>query len=209
MDRREALVRGLLEHPKPSELEVVQIPEVVRLKDVPQDPKNHPEGSAYIHTMEVIDRAANIKKMLPYEVDQITLMLGALLHDVGKFENTFYRGDSARHLTHWTKKRPENTRIVSYGHDVAGAKLVPTILEENIPKILFGLIPRIEKLVAFHMRPLLLQNAKLKSFRKVANNGGELELIGYLCWADKGVRPDYWFNRIKELLNEETIRTGI
>lgn len=204
MSNQEALVQGLLNYPKPSELAIVQIPEIIRLQDVPQDPKFHPEGSAYIHSMEVLDRAAELLPQIP-EFAKLTYMLAAWLHDVGKWEKTFYKDDRKK-LTHWSRPRPKNTRIVSYGHECAGEELVPVILKRELPSNPI-VVREVAQLVRNHMRPLLLQNSHLKIFRKMKENGLPLWALGMLNWADKGKRLDYWFRRIEEL-NEEKKRTS-
>lgn len=57
-------------------LEIV-LPEIAALKGRIQPEKYHPEGDAYVHTLEVIDRAANLG------CDDET-MFAALVHDLGK-----------------------------------------------------------------------------------------------------------------------------
>ncbi len=199
MNEFKTLSKGLLESEKPSLLEVVQLPEVRRLKEVPQDPKHHPEGSAYIHTMEVLDRAAEIKnKTWLTNEGRLVYMFAALLHDVGKWNQTFYRGEKKNDLTHWTHPQPKNTRIVSYGHDTAGSIIVSNIFERIAP-LEFKLAKQVKLLVEFHMRPLLLQNSKLKAFKKVQDSGVHMLLLGLLSFADKNKEPTYWWKRINEL----------
>lgn len=57
-------------------LEIV-LPEIHALKGRIQPEKYHPEGDAYVHTLEVIDRAAEMG------CDNVT-MFAALVHDLGK-----------------------------------------------------------------------------------------------------------------------------
>ncbi len=198
----ETLTRSLLKDTTPSLSPIIHIPEIECLQDVPQDPKHHPEGNVLIHSLEVLDRAAELRNQIP-EQDRLVYMLAAWLHDIGKWEKTFYRGKNKRRLTHWTKPQPKNTRIVSYGHDSAGVKLAEEILDRFYGVWSDCRIQRATKLVGYHMRPLLLKASKLKAFKKLRNEGGDLFLIGMLSWADKGERPDYWFERIKEL-NEKS-----
>jgi hypothetical protein len=206
MEKFKVLSKGLLEAEKPSELEVIQLPEIVRLKEVPQDKQHHPEGNAWIHTMQVVDRAAELKnRSWMTDKEKLVYMLGTLLHDVGKYDCTYYRGANRNRLTHWTKPQPKGTRIVSYGHDKAGVKVVKEIFSRLAPDEI-ELQREVSKLVWFHMRPLLLKASKLKAFKKIKEDGGDLYLIGMLSWADKGERPNYWFRRIEEL-NEKEKRT--
>jgi len=199
MEEFKALSNALIKSQKPSKLEIVLLSEVVRLKGVPQDPKYHPEGDAFVHTMEVIDRAAKlIEKSQLTDREKLIYMLGALLHDVGKYTHTFYRDNNEKKLTHWSKPRPNNTRIVSYGHDQAGIEVAKEALSRLAPARI-KLKKEIVSLVKFHMRPLLMQNSRIKAFKKIKDAGGDLFLIGMLSWADKGERPEYWFKRTEEL----------
>jgi len=65
-------------------------PELQRLITCPQDPRWHPEGDAWVHTLQVCDQAAQINQRedLPDETREY-LMFSALCHDLGKPETTF------------------------------------------------------------------------------------------------------------------------
>ncbi len=169
---------------------------VTRLASVPQDPFWHPEGNVLLHTQQVVDRAAKLRNQVPKE-DRFIYMFSALLHDVGKWTHTFYRSNTGKKLTSWTEKRPADTRIVAYGHDTAGPEIARKFLEgvTNDQEILL----RVPRMVEFHMKPFQLEKAGPKAFKKLKTKGAELYLIGMLSWADKGEKPDYWFERIKEL----------
>lgn len=60
-------------------------PELPPLKDTPQNPAWHPEGDVWIHTNMVVDEAAQIirRDALDNETS-FTIMLAALVHDLGK-----------------------------------------------------------------------------------------------------------------------------
>ena len=60
-------------------------PELVALEECPQDPRWHPEGDVWTHTLHVTDEAARIgeRDVLAME-DRATLVLAALCHDLGK-----------------------------------------------------------------------------------------------------------------------------
>lgn len=51
------------------------------LQDVEQNPKYHPEGNVFIHTMMVIDEGAINREK---SNDKRAFMWSLLLHDVGK-----------------------------------------------------------------------------------------------------------------------------
>ena len=57
-------------------------PELEALVGVPQDPQWHPEGDVWVHTLMVVDRAAELRTYEPGR-DEL-LMFGALCHDLGK-----------------------------------------------------------------------------------------------------------------------------
>jgi len=81
-----------------------KLPEVAELRGVQQPEEYHGEGDAFVHTllaMEAVD-----------DDDDPRVFWGALLHDIGKAEKTFFDGSRWR----------------SVGHAEAGAKLVPAIM---------------------------------------------------------------------------------
>ena len=76
-------------------------PELVALQGVPQDPKWHPEGDVWIHTLHVCDAAAEVAEREKLgDEERAILILAALCHDLGKPETTSYingRWTSPRH----------------------------------------------------------------------------------------------------------------
>lgn len=60
-------------------------PELVALQHCPQDPRFHPEGDVWVHTLYVCDIAAQLAEGDALETrERITLLLTALCHDLGK-----------------------------------------------------------------------------------------------------------------------------
>jgi tRNA nucleotidyltransferase (CCA-adding enzyme) len=60
-------------------------PELPILKTTLQNPEWHPEGDVWIHTLMVVDEAAAIVRREGLDEDSaFTIMLGALVHDLGK-----------------------------------------------------------------------------------------------------------------------------
>ena len=111
-------------------------PELKALIGVPQDPEWHPEGDVWVHTLLVIDEAAQLRK--GDEKKDLELMFSALCHDFGKPLTTeFLRG-----------------RWRSPAHDIKG--VVPTerflrrITDDRI------LIENVTTFVKEHLRPLQL-----------------------------------------------------
>jgi len=82
-----------------------RLPEVAALRGVQQPEEYHGEGDAYVHTLLAIEAVE--------DTEDPRVFWGALLHDIGKSEKTFFDG----------------TRWRSLGHAEAGAQVVPTIME--------------------------------------------------------------------------------
>jgi len=65
-------------------------PELQALSSCPQDPRWHPEGDAWIHTLQVCDQAALISQRESLEPETHEhLVFSALCHDLGKPDTTF------------------------------------------------------------------------------------------------------------------------
>lgn len=58
-------------------------PELRGIIGIAQDPKAHPEGDVWIHTLLVVDNAAATKKKVPAGW-RVPYLFAALLHDTGK-----------------------------------------------------------------------------------------------------------------------------
>ncbi|MHB8115109.1 MAG: HD domain-containing protein [Acidithiobacillus ferrivorans] len=65
---------------------ITQFPELRALQAVPQRPDAHPEGDVWIHTGRVLAAAGQLRS--GDKKRDIILMLGALLHDLGKASTT-------------------------------------------------------------------------------------------------------------------------
>ena len=85
-------------------------PEAEMLRDVPQDPKHHPEGSVWNHTMMTLDYAASLRGQAEFPLG---FMMTALVHDFGKILVTEIDGE----------------RVHAYGHEVKGLPLVQKFLD--------------------------------------------------------------------------------
>jgi tRNA nucleotidyltransferase (CCA-adding enzyme) len=126
-------------------------PELEVLKHTPQNPKYHPEGDAFEHTMQAIDAAATIEFYDKQNKDheKYITILASLCHDLGKAKKT----DANLHCK---------------GHDLEGAKMAPNFLKRLTNNKL--LIKIVKKLVRFHCMPLQLasQKSTLKAYKKLA-----------------------------------------
>ena len=124
---------------------------VARLKGVPQDPHWHPEGDVYVHTMQVVDRAAEIAQPLVATEREI-LLFAALCHDLGKPETTSV----------------EKGRIRSLGHEAKSAERTCDWLDGM--RLPGRRVRSIETLVAHHLAPahFVGQGAGPRAYRRLA-----------------------------------------
>ncbi|MET0015820.1 HDIG domain-containing metalloprotein [Oscillibacter sp.] len=133
-----------------------------RLQPTPQSPRYHPEGSAWNHTLLVVDEAAGIKTK---SADPRAFMWAALLHDIGKPSTTVRR----------------NGKITSYDHDKAGALLTREFLGVFTADMDF--IERTAQLVRYHMQILFVgRNLPFADLEGMKRNTDvrEIALLG-LC----------------------------
>lgn len=90
-------------------------PELARLVDCPQDPRWHPEGDVWGHTLQSCDRAAEVAEARGLGIEmRLPLLFGVLAHDLGKPATTGI--DVAG-------------RITSRGHCDAGLPLAESLFE--------------------------------------------------------------------------------
>jgi len=144
-------------------------PEIAVMIDVPQDPRWHPEGDVFVHTMMVIDEAARLRRD---DDDDRALMYGALCHDLGKPLTT----------------ESFDERIRSHDHDTEGSVVTERFLRRlRAPTTL---IRRVVALVKHHLAPGLYYrgNAKPKAYRRLAREleaaGASMELLLRVATAD-------------------------
>jgi tRNA nucleotidyltransferase (CCA-adding enzyme) len=108
-------------------------PELKDLVDCPQDPKWHPEGDVWVHTLLVLDEAAKLRQ--GERKGDLALMFGALCHDMGKPATT----------------RRKQGRIVSPGHSEEGVEPTRRFLGRMSEDR--DLIEEVEHFVLHHLRP--------------------------------------------------------
>lgn len=154
------------------------------LMKVPQSPIHHPEGSAWNHTMLVIDNAGERKHL---SQNPKVLMWSALLHDLGKA--------SATKIT--------KGKITSYDHDKLGERLSVQFLKEFIHDEAF--INQVSKMVRWHMQVLFVtKGLPFADIRRMTSEVSidEVALLG-LC--DRLGRGD--MTKAKKLEVEKSIVT--
>ena len=115
-------------------------PELVPLASTPQDPEWHPEGDVWVHTLQVVDEARALLSGLEDDRPrQLTVMLGALCHDLGKPATT----------------RFEDARVRSRGHEEAGLPPTTALLDRwNVfTRQGYDVRAQVLALVAQHLKP--------------------------------------------------------
>jgi tRNA nucleotidyltransferase (CCA-adding enzyme) len=166
------------------ELGVVEqiFPELKSLVGVKQEPEWHPEGDVDVHTMMVADEARKLIDDLPYE-KQVTVMLAAVAHDLGKPPTTqFFDG-----------------RWRSHSHDEAGVEPTLSFLDTLGIYTLNGFDVRnqVVQLVRYHLKPGEFYKADSRNpvgdgaFRRLARKV-EPDLLYRVAKADSlGRNPDW------------------
>ena len=143
--------------------------EIDRMRAIEQDPVFHPEGSVFIHSMQVLDRAAAYRGMVS---DPYAFMLLALLHDIGKIEATEVVGG----------------RIHAYGHEVLGLPLLDEFLERLVSKN--SVRKYLRNMVPLHMKPNVaaFNRVSLKSTNHMFDDACAPEDLIYMAMSDRPVK---------------------
>jgi tRNA nucleotidyltransferase (CCA-adding enzyme) len=136
-----------------------------------QEPEWHPEGDVWTHNLMVIDRA----RALNGDLDRprlITVMLGALCHDLGKPATTAFI----------------DGKIRSPNHEEAGVEPTVQVLDRlNVHTIEgFDVRAHVIGIVAHHLKPGMFYKAENVSdgaFRRLAQKV-DLELLARVARAD-------------------------
>jgi tRNA nucleotidyltransferase (CCA-adding enzyme) len=160
-------------------------PELNALVGVPQEPEWHPEGNVDVHTMLVMDEAAKLIEDLSYP-KKISVMLGAVCHDLGKPATT----------------AESDGRIRSLGHDEAGVEPTISFLDRlNIHTFDgYDVREQIVQLVRYHLKPGEFFKVRDKvgdgAFRRLARKV-EPDLLFRIAKADSLGRNAKWVPREK------------
>lgn len=127
-------------------------PELVALGATPQEPEWHPEGDVWVHTMMVVDEAAKIVRREALGDERaLTVLLGALCHDMGKPFVTCM----------------EEGRIRSHGHEEAG--VVPTREFLKTLHIDHETIEKVVGVVRDHMKPFRLWASEVEKATPISD----------------------------------------
>ncbi|MEX0321833.1 MAG: CCA tRNA nucleotidyltransferase [Puniceicoccaceae bacterium] len=148
-------------------------PSLEAMVDCPQDPRWHPEGDVWTHTLHCMDAAVQYRS--GDRDDDLVLGLAVLCHDMGK---------------------PPTTEIVdegirSHGHESAGLRPATAFMKQlNVPtRIREKVLP----LVKCHMRPAMLyaDNCSAAAIRRLSRDAGRLDLLLKVFRSDAAGRPPY------------------
>jgi tRNA nucleotidyltransferase (CCA-adding enzyme) len=147
------------------------LPEMRALVGCPQEPEWHPEGDVWVHTLLVIDKARELNGDLD-RPRLLTVMLGAICHDLGKPATTAVI----------------DGRIRSMDHEQAGVEPALRLLDRlNVHTIdRFPVRDQVVGLVAQHLKPGAFHKADNVgdgAFRRLAQKV-DMELLARLARAD-------------------------
>lgn len=171
----EELRKALLKADKPSiffemlrEMDQLEVwfPELRQLIGLEQDPVFHPEGDVWTHTMETIDRAAEVRDKTS---DPFCFMILTLTHDLGKIVTT----------------EVVNGRIHAYEHEKKGMPIVDAFVERICGEK--RVLDYVDNMVPLHMRPNMVAYSKsaLKSTNKMFDAAIAPEDLIYFAMADR------------------------
>ena len=140
--------------------------ELEALINVPQDPKWHPEGDVWVHTMMSIDAMASLVRSEELgersDKDRLKWMFAILCHDFGKALTT---------------RIEEDGRIRAIGHEKAGLEPTRAFMSRltNEEDFIESLLPLIEH----HLKPsqFYAQGAKAPAIRRLATKVNIEELV--------------------------------
>lgn len=147
-------------------------PELEALVGCPQEPEWHPEGDVWVHTLMVVDQARSRIDGLE-RPQQVALMLGALLHDVGKPPTTAFI----------------DGRIRSIDHEQQGVQPASAVLDRlNVHSIGgYDVRKQVLGMVAHHLKPGMFRQSRTPvsdgAFRRLAQKV-DLELLALIAKSD-------------------------
>lgn len=170
-------------------------PEIQALVGCPQEPEWHPEGDVWVHTLLVVDEARTRIDDLE-KPQQLVVMLGALVHDLGKPPTTAF----------------VDGRIRSIDHEQQGVAPATAVLDRlNVHSINgYDVRKQVLGIVAHHLKPGMFRQSPTPvsdgAFRRLAQKV-DLELLARVAKADCEGRGggfdcsamDWFLERAREL----------
>ncbi len=153
-DKPSIYLDGLL---KDGELDKYPFSMIKDLQSVDQNPKFHPEGNVFIHTMMVVDEGAKNREK---SNEKRAFMWTLLLHDIGKKPTTQVR----------------KGRLTSYNHESVGADMTKEFLTYFNEEESF--ISKVTALVRWHMQSLFVtKNMKFQNIRSMLEDVDINEIV--------------------------------
>jgi tRNA nucleotidyltransferase (CCA-adding enzyme) len=145
------------------------LPEVAATIGVPQDPRWHPEGDVFEHSMQAVDAAAALTYAT--QEQKLIIVIAALCHDLGKVSTTCIT----------------QAGIISHGHDEVGATICVSLLKRITRKN--SILEAVPKLVRCHMQPsqFITGNAKPPAYKRLARKLAPqttISMLAFLAIAD-------------------------
>lgn len=126
------------------------LPELAAIVDIPQDPRWHPEGDVFEHSMQSLDASA----IMDFETieEKLVVEIAALCHDLGKATTTLLTQEG----------------IISHSHESAGQEISKSFLKRITRKQI--IIESVLKLIRHHMQPtqLVKGDAKPSAYKRLA-----------------------------------------
>jgi len=147
-------------------------PELEALIGCEQDPKWHPEGDVWIHTLHCMDAFA--AERIGDEREDLVVGLAVLCHDLGKPPTTV---------------REKDGRVTSKKHEAVGVDLTRQFLQRMTREE--RLIDAVVPLVAAHLAPVQLFDAGSSdaAIRRLAQRVGRIDRLVRVARADQRGRP--------------------
>lgn len=154
------------------------------LREVQQNPKYHPEGNVFRHTMMVVDEGAKNRER---SNDKRAFMWALLLHDIGKKPTT----------------RMRKGRLTSYDHDKVGADMARKFLEYFNQDTEF--IDKVVGLIRWHMQSLfVVKNMKFQSIDEMLEDVDKNEIV-LVALSDRMGRGGLDSDKVKETIDQINI----
>ncbi|MBQ2911367.1 MAG: HD domain-containing protein [Clostridia bacterium] len=184
------VIQALLTLDKPSEYfekykNTGTFPQLDALIGIEQEPRFHPEGDVWNHTMQVVDKAAQLRDKAE---NPLGFMLSALCHDLGKV----------------TATAVIDGRIRALGHEEQGIAPAKKLL--GIIGVDTQTVDYVINMTLLHMRPNMLVSQKSgdKAYKRLFDKSVCPNDLILIAEADHASRPgfeDYTEARI--VLNEK------
>ncbi|MDP5169414.1 MAG: HD domain-containing protein [Bacteroidia bacterium] len=154
-----------------TEVQQLPIPQVLidQMKDTPQNPRYHAEGSVYNHTQLVLTQFLDHHGQFNLSArDYQALYWSAIVHDLGKPQ-----------VTAWVQGRWS-----ARGHEAAGVSIARDLLLQQ-PDIDTAQRQRILSIVKYHSAPLQmgLRGVSIDQYKRLATRV-DLRLLGQFVWFD-------------------------